>query len=182
MNSSRNVDFYNQIQAQNTSQYVNLNSLSTSQIQSQNQSQIQSQNQSQKGFYRLPAVVEDERIINESSLNGSVDVNDNEKDGKKYETSFRDRNEDIDNDNIYSNNDDNNNIAFYSRKLTFLIVDDSNMNRRMVKRLLSACDYNILEATDGNHCLTIWEDIKSSGGYLDVVLMDNSMPIMTGKR
>ena len=179
MNSTRNVEFYNQIQQQNTSQYVNLNSMSTSQIQSQNQSQ----NQSQKGFHRLPAVVEDERIVNESSLNGSVDVNDNEKDGKKYERENKLKNEDIDNDNNYSNNDDNyNNIIVNSRKLTFLIVDDSNMNRRMVRRLLSTCDYRILEATDGKHCLTIWEDIKSSGGYLDVVLMDNSMPIMTGEK
>ena len=181
MNSSRNVEFYNQIQQQNTSQYVNLNSLSASQNQSQIQSQNQSQNQSQKGFHRLPAVVEDERIVNESSLNGSVDVNDNEKDGKKFERENNLKDEYIDNDNNYSNNDDNcNNIIVNSRKLTFLIVDDSNMNRRMVRRLLSTCDYRILEATDGKHCLTIWEDIKSSGGYLDVVLMDNSMPIMTG--
>lgn len=67
------------------------------------------------------------------------------------------------------------------RPLRFLIVDDSAMNRRMLRRLLSAYNYSILEATDGKDCLKVWTDNTSAGRAIDVVLVDNIMPIMSGQ-
>ena len=69
-----------------------------------------------------------------------------------------------------------------SKVLHFLIVDDVVMNRRMVRRVLSSSCQLISEATDGRDCLKVWEEITSTGGTVDVVLMDSSMPIMTGER
>ena len=69
-----------------------------------------------------------------------------------------------------------------SRALHFLIVDDVLMNRRMVRRVLSSCFHAVSEATDGRDCLKVLEEITSAGGTVDVVLMDSSMPIMTGER
>jgi PleD family two-component response regulator len=69
-----------------------------------------------------------------------------------------------------------------SQPLRFLIVDDSAMNRRMLRRLLSAFNYFILEATDGKDCLRVWTESTSAGHAIDVVLVDNIMPIMSGQR
>ena len=67
------------------------------------------------------------------------------------------------------------------RKLHFMIVDDVLMNRRMVRRFLSTADYLISEAKDGRDCVRVWEEVGAAGGSVDVVLMDNSMPVMTGR-
>lgn len=64
--------------------------------------------------------------------------------------------------------------------LHFLIVDDVLMNRRMVHRLLSTYNFEISEAKDGRDCLRMLDEVQARGGRVDVVLMDNSMPIMTG--
>ena len=65
--------------------------------------------------------------------------------------------------------------------LHFLIVDDVLLNRRMVHRLLSTYDFQISEAQDGKDCMSVLEGVESGGGKIDVVLMDNCMPVMTGK-
>ena len=64
--------------------------------------------------------------------------------------------------------------------LHFLIVDDVLMNRRMVHRLLSTYNFEVSEAKDGRDCLRMLDEVQARGGRVDVVLMDNSMPIMTG--
>ena len=64
--------------------------------------------------------------------------------------------------------------------LHFLIVDDVLLNRRMVHRLLSTYDFQISEAQDGKDCMSVLEGVESGGGKIDVVLMDNCMPVMTG--
>ena len=66
--------------------------------------------------------------------------------------------------------------------LHYLIVDDVMMNRRMVHRVLSSYHHIVSQATDGKDCLKVWEEITAAGGTVDVVLMDNSMPIMTGQQ
>jgi hypothetical protein len=68
-----------------------------------------------------------------------------------------------------------------SQPLRFLIVDDSAMNRRMLRRLLSAYNYFIVEATDGKDCLKVWTESTLAGHAIDVVLVDNIMPIMSGQ-
>lgn len=67
-----------------------------------------------------------------------------------------------------------------TQPLHFLIVDDVLMNRRMVHRLLSTYNFEISEAKDGRDCLRMLDEVQARGGRVDVVLMDNSMPIMTG--
>ena len=69
-----------------------------------------------------------------------------------------------------------------ARVLHYLVVDDVMMNRRMVIRVLSSYHHRVSEATDGKDCLKVWEEITAAGGTVDVVLMDNSMPIMTGQQ
>ena len=69
-----------------------------------------------------------------------------------------------------------------TKPLHFLIVDDVPMNRRMIHRLLSTYNFEISEAKDGRDCLRLLEEVQARGGKVDVVLMDNSMPIMTGER
>jgi CheY-like chemotaxis protein len=68
-----------------------------------------------------------------------------------------------------------------AQPLHFLIVDDAPMNRRMVHRLLSTYNFEISEAKDGKDCLRVIDEVQARGGKVDVVLMDNSMPIMTGE-
>ena len=68
-----------------------------------------------------------------------------------------------------------------NQPLHFLIVDDVLMNRRMVHRLLSIYNFEISEAKDGRDCLRVLDEVQARGGRVDVVLMDNSMPIMTGE-
>jgi Response regulator receiver domain len=65
--------------------------------------------------------------------------------------------------------------------LHFLIVDDVLMNRRMVHRLLSSYNFQISEAKDGKDCLRVVDAVEAQGGKIDVVLMDNCMPVMTGE-
>lgn len=69
----------------------------------------------------------------------------------------------------------------FAQPLHFLIVDDAPMNRRMVHRLLSTYNFEISEAKDGKDCLRVIDEVQARGGRVDVVLMDNSMPIMTGE-
>jgi hypothetical protein len=65
--------------------------------------------------------------------------------------------------------------------LHFLIVDDVLMNRRMVHRLLSSYNFQISEAKDGKDCMRVVDAVEAQGGKIDVVLMDNCMPVMTGE-
>ena len=71
-------------------------------------------------------------------------------------------------------------LVLPAHPLRFLIVDDSAMNRRMLRRLLSTHNYYIVEATDGKDCLKVWTDSASMGNAIDVVLIDNIMPTMSG--
>ena len=74
-----------------------------------------------------------------------------------------------------------NSFSSRSEPLHFLIVDDVLLNRRMVHRLLSIYDFLISEAQDGKDCMSVLEGVESAGGKIDVVLMDNCMPVMTGE-
>jgi len=69
--------------------------------------------------------------------------------------------------------------------VTILIVDDSTMNRKMISRMFSSSEefeYNLLDAADGQEGVDAV--LGGSLGYrmseIDVVLMDNQMPVMNG--
>lgn len=71
--------------------------------------------------------------------------------------------------------------------LNILIVDDSSPNRKMLKKLLSSCNHKVYEAKDGLECLELLDyateegrGTRSAVGLIDVVLMDDHMPRLTG--
>lgn len=59
--------------------------------------------------------------------------------------------------------------------LTVMTVDDSRTMRDMVSYTLQQAGYNVLEAEDGNHALSILNSQKA-----DVVITDLNMPNMDG--
>jgi CheY-like chemotaxis protein len=74
--------------------------------------------------------------------------------------------------------------------LRFLLVDDSPMNRKMMKRLLEARGHSVAEAEDGLECLKVINMAVAASAVSatevtpaivpDVILMDNNMPNMNG--
>ena len=67
-----------------------------------------------------------------------------------------------------------------SRQLLFLVVDDTALTRKMVRRLLEFQNYLVLEATDGGDALVVYDAAKERGETIDCVLMDYSMPVLCG--
>ena len=64
-----------------------------------------------------------------------------------------------------------------------LIVDDSALNRKMMKRYFTVCGHTCYEATDGKHAVSmVKERLKNTYGKrtFDAVLMDFVMPVMDG--
>ena len=61
-------------------------------------------------------------------------------------------------------------------KTQILLVDDSNMNRMILKEILGG-DYSILEAENGQECL---EKMQAEAGNIALVLLDINMPVMDG--
>lgn len=64
-----------------------------------------------------------------------------------------------------------------TRKKTILIVDDNNINRKILYRILESDGYNILEAENGKVAYDILSDEKNK---VSLVMLDLSMPVMTG--
>ena len=62
------------------------------------------------------------------------------------------------------------------KKSQILLVDDSKMNRMMLKEILGG-DYSILEAENGQECL---EKMQAEAGNIALVLLDINMPVMDG--
>ena len=61
-------------------------------------------------------------------------------------------------------------------KTQILLVDDSKMNRMILKEILGG-DYSILEAENGQECL---EKMQAEAGNIALVLLDINMPVMDG--
>ena len=61
-------------------------------------------------------------------------------------------------------------------KTQILLVDDSNMNRMLLREILGD-DYHILEAENGQECL---ETLRAEAGNIALVLLDINMPGMDG--
>ena len=61
---------------------------------------------------------------------------------------------------------------------TVLVVDDQTLVRSMARRTLERAGLTILEAADGHETLEIYE---RSGTSIDLVLMDLTMPVLSGE-
>ncbi|MCW6048792.1 PAS domain S-box protein [Lyngbya sp. CCAP 1446/10] len=66
-------------------------------------------------------------------------------------------------------------VGFSGHHRKVLIVDDNEVNRAMLHRLLSRLGFEIAQATDGEDCLH-----KAQEFLPDIILMDLLMPIMDG--
>jgi two-component system, cell cycle response regulator DivK len=66
-------------------------------------------------------------------------------------------------------------MASSVNKGTILYVEDNPDNRLLVKRILLAEDYSLLEAIDGKDALSVLET-----AHPDLILMDINMPDMDG--
>jgi two-component system, cell cycle response regulator DivK len=66
-------------------------------------------------------------------------------------------------------------MASFENKGTILYVEDNPDNRLLVKRILLAEDYSLLEAIDGKDALNV---LKTA--HPDLILMDINMPDMDG--
>ena len=62
------------------------------------------------------------------------------------------------------------------KKSQILLVDDSEMNRMILKEILGG-DYSILEAENGQECL---KKMQAEAGNIALVLLDINMPVMDG--
>ena len=73
-------------------------------------------------------------------------------------------------------------IACVNRSIeSILIVDDSLINRKMIKRLLQGKCKRIDEAGDGKEAIIKVNDFcKENGAPYDVIMMDFVMPVMNG--
>lgn len=60
-------------------------------------------------------------------------------------------------------------------KKKVLTVDDSRTMREMVSFTLKGAGYDVVEAADGQHALTVLESTK-----VDLVIADLNMPVMDG--
>lgn len=56
---------------------------------------------------------------------------------------------------------------------TILIVEDEDQLRSLVKQILTACGYNVLEAADGHHAINVWTENASN---VHLLLTDIVMP------
>ena len=62
-----------------------------------------------------------------------------------------------------------------------LVVDDSEMNRKIIIRLLKSHGHSFEEAEDGRVCVDkIRASLSPGGKPFDIILLDNSMPNLTG--
>ncbi|MGB3265346.1 MAG: PAS domain S-box protein [Microcoleus sp.] len=66
-------------------------------------------------------------------------------------------------------------VGFSGRHRKILIVDDNEVNRAMLHRMLSRLGFEIAQATDGEDCLQ-----KAQEFLPDLILMDLLMPVMDG--
>jgi len=67
-----------------------------------------------------------------------------------------------------------------TRKVSVLIVDDSDLSRKMLNRALERRDYSCEEAEDGLQAVALVQSAIAASRRIDVILMDYEMPIMNG--
>ncbi|MBM3521839.1 MAG: response regulator, partial [Alphaproteobacteria bacterium] len=64
--------------------------------------------------------------------------------------------------------------------LRVLVVDDTEMNRRILRRQLESMGLNVAEASDGIEALTALESAYGRSAPFDLVFMDHMMPGLSG--
>ena len=67
-----------------------------------------------------------------------------------------------------------------SKALSVLIVDDSDMVRKVMLRLMKGMGHTCEEASDGHYGVDAVKESKRKGSPFDIILLDNQMPTMMG--
>ena len=70
--------------------------------------------------------------------------------------------------------------SLHNTQYDILIVDDVEMNRKIIISILKNKKLKILEAFNGQHAVDIIKDVDRAGSKIKVVIMDLNMPIMDG--
>lgn len=71
-------------------------------------------------------------------------------------------------------------LSLPSRHIKVLIVDDAPACRKMHRKLVNNLTGTVDEACDGNECVSMLRSSMESDSPYDLILLDNSMPKMSG--
>ena len=68
------------------------------------------------------------------------------------------------------------------QQLNILVVDDSQLNRKMMVRLLEGLGHSCSQAGNGKEAVTVYKSLLENevNPMVQVILMDNNMPLMSG--
>ncbi|KAG2374543.1 hypothetical protein C9374_010562 [Naegleria lovaniensis] len=67
---------------------------------------------------------------------------------------------------------------YSSRNIKVLVVDDNEVNRKVLTRMMTLLGFSVMTASDGLHAL---EMVKKNPHEFQVILMDLFMPLLSGK-
>ncbi|KAF0974049.1 hypothetical protein FDP41_006659 [Naegleria fowleri] len=70
------------------------------------------------------------------------------------------------------------NGSFSSLNIKVLVVDDNEVNRKVLSRMMTLLGFSVLTASDGLHAL---EMVKKNPHEFQIILMDLFMPLLSGK-
>ncbi|NMF56964.1 PAS domain S-box protein [Pseudanabaena yagii] len=74
-----------------------------------------------------------------------------------------------------SNLTNNRVIGYVGQKRTILVVDDKWVNRSVIAKLLESWDFNVIEAVNGHHGITM-----ATSNSIDAIITDLIMPVLDG--
>jgi CheY-like chemotaxis protein len=64
--------------------------------------------------------------------------------------------------------------------LSVMIVDDVSSTRKIMERMLRGKIFKAILAKDGVECVELMNELKDSSQSVDLILLDNEMPRMSG--
>ena len=64
--------------------------------------------------------------------------------------------------------------------LTFLLVEDSETIIKMTTKLLHSYGHKVYHAKDGEEAIRLYNKLQLQNVSIDIALMDDDMPVMTG--
>lgn len=72
-------------------------------------------------------------------------------------------------------------VYFDNEKKVALVIDDSQLNRKMLVKLMTSLGYSCIEGKNGQDLVDLVVESMQGGSSYDVVLLDNEMPVKRGR-